>query len=282
MEKNVFNILTITGLLACIDNTLEKKVEDIGTNIKSKREVIYDSAIANIALIMPHLELKEYSDYRKNRYIAIDASDNTNLFYAGYEDAVIYKQFVDSCEAAEYELWSELLEITKESEVQQPITSYLSCSDGWISSCGCGGGRGCCSWHGGFGECITEYKTLYKGEFGLFNFFPGNKKSEHYRDRLSVCDNFVPPWPFRGVEIQDDRSVKVINQYNSLNDIWLSAKHQNVTLIEENPANRGTWAEAGEGKLPADRRRVKLPKNAKLGVNTEYLNGWKSYHYNGQ
>ena len=36
------------------------------------------------------------------------------------------------------------------------VQSNLVCADGWAgSSCGCGGGRGCCSHHGGIGYCET-------------------------------------------------------------------------------------------------------------------------------
>ena len=41
----------------------------------------------------------------------------------------------------------------------------LVCADGWDgSSCGCGGGRGCCSHHGGIGYCetVSAYKLNIK------------------------------------------------------------------------------------------------------------------------
>lgn len=37
------------------------------------------------------------------------------------------------------------------------VSYRLVCADGWTGSrCGCDGGRGCCSWHGGYGYCETR------------------------------------------------------------------------------------------------------------------------------
>ncbi len=39
-------------------------------------------------------------------------------------------------------------------------SATLVCADGWrSSSCGCDGGRGCCSHHGGYGTCDIRYRS---------------------------------------------------------------------------------------------------------------------------
>ena len=91
----------------------------------------------------------------------------TSTYVAGWTEARELYEAVRACETLRSSLLSEgkCVETTK----TQYLTTYrLVCADGWTgSSCGCGGGRGCCSWHGGIGYCQTNVReqahTYYDG-----------------------------------------------------------------------------------------------------------------------
>ena len=247
-------------------------------DVKSKREIVYETALDNITLIAPHIKLKTYTEPRigyfksgkKTRkkkvydthqvYVASDASNNANMFDRGSEDARIYKQFTNSCEALFEEIIAEYKEADACGLVKRPIATYLACSDGWVSSCGCGGGRGCCSWHGGIGQCVTEYKEEHEYSQECYD------KHKAFNSRgpdFIVCNKFIPPWPKYDIQLQDNGSIKIVFQHYSLS---------NFPEIEDNPLDR-----AG---LQSSSMKAKIPKNAKLGVDAEYIRGWKSFDYN--
>ena len=74
--------------------------------------------------------------------------------YGKEQAASFYTKAVEYAEA-EKDLRAKGLCVTRSVTYNKPHYRLI-CSDGWAgSSCGCGGGRGCCSWHGGYGFCST-------------------------------------------------------------------------------------------------------------------------------
>jgi hypothetical protein len=238
--------------------------------VKSPREVVYETALDNTRLIAPHIALKTFKSkftegHDKQEYVAIDASNNASMFDRGAEDARIYKKFTDSCENLLSERDAEFEEISAIGKVKRPVATYLACSDGWISSCGCGGGRGCCSWHGGVGQCVTKYKDGWEYSQDRID----KLKSFYERDNnFIVCKNFVPPWPKYDLGFNRGRFVIVFQ--------WHTLEHARGF---EDPA---VWYsdEPSFERNARNNTKAKLLKHAKLGVEAEYINGWKSFVYN--
>lgn len=85
MEKNVLNILTITGLLACIDNSFEKKVEDVGDTVPCDC-VDYSEKIAELEASIEELRNRD-DQISSELQGSMDYLDDIDTRISAVEDA---------------------------------------------------------------------------------------------------------------------------------------------------------------------------------------------------
>lgn len=178
LEHPVFFILLIPviwiAISFCLDNFKNSKISKLCISF----------LISTIALVPANCVVQGaaraiYGEEVKNEFIRIDGSasylDGRAAATSAYTKASEYL-------ARENTLRESGLCNTKRVSFERQY-SQLVCADGWTgSSCGCGGGRGCCSHHGGYGYCDSRVTVEERMLIDGMLFY-----SREGLDRLDEC-----------------------------------------------------------------------------------------------
>jgi hypothetical protein len=109
--------------------------------------------------------------------------DRPEAYLDGYDFARKADESVGSCDEARKLLLDQGRCVKREYTTSRTVYT-LVCADGWTgSSCGCGGGRGCCSWHGGIGGCDARSVPVHHSYIdGL------SRKDAGWAQRYNACE----------------------------------------------------------------------------------------------
>lgn len=189
----------------------------------------------------------------------------------GCEDAKVYAKTVEAC-------WRSFntARIVADEEVQKmrfkkPISYSLVCRDGWISSCGCDGGRGCCSHHGGIGGCDVQYIDAYKYPDGHWTPYAPVSPFLEAIDLYvpNICMSIKPPWPWRGISVKSNPRTSKVTKVTVLPmQLGMPWSAPLITTSEQ-----GLRYQLPALSSPEIKRFI--PKGVHIGIDPDYVMGWE-------
>ena len=205
----------------------------------------------------------------------------------GCEVAKEYRKPLRECQQNRTDYWQTREKLYDESR-QVIHYAVLSCADGWISSCGCGGGRGCCSWHGGVGQCKrwTEEHFIINGERTSKN--NAERHNQEEADKLSplTCyDRKIElPWEVKTIVGKEDLRCNVFPSYKYeyyCTNEWRPAREGDYPWEPYYPGNPLGWKVPTVDKQldnihPLNSKKIEVRLSEDQPMTQDWANGWHS------
>lgn len=127
-------------------------------------------------------------------------------WHEGCAAAELHRERVKKCLVA-YDNFERANDNLINTNTKKVRYGYLICRDGTVSpTCGCGGGRGCCSWHGGIGGCETYEQTHHyiNGEEASYPELLAWAVEKNKSAYDEECPDNTLPWQIRHPQYTGD------------------------------------------------------------------------------
>ena len=206
-----------------------------------------------------------------------EAQVQSEQFIEGCTDAKKQAPRIKQCVDINNAFHSELNRIFDSSKVRY---GALVCNDGWHSSCGCSGGSGCCSWHGGIGECQTWNEHEINGEAvsSMEAYTRARVLAENKYGSIESCNEEELPWNIADSEwegLQQTFVWKTAQLKNFINGIGGGDADGDVFMIKiENvvPHARASLSPIHKSYFNDGAIDTREPDP----ISEDYVNGWKT------